>query len=109
MVGFIAFRLQEIAIGKLLGKGTHHDIIGYETGIAYAFDILDMQRVCPQSILTHVRNERRNDYILRECQLFTLLIKEIVAVGILQSIYMILARSYTLDDEVPTTIGLRYT
>ena len=68
-----------------------------------------MQSVAPKSVLANISLERRNDGVGRESEHLSLLVEEIVAIHILQSVDTIAARSNTLDDEMTLAICARHT
>ena len=100
VVGFLALVFHQIALGLCLGEGTQYDIVGQEVGKACLVDVLDMEGVTPDGVLAHVGLRRGYDDVAVEGYFLTFLREHIVAVGILQRIDVVLARSHAFHHEV---------
>ena len=96
---------QQIAVRLLLLKGQHNDIIRVEMGIGYPQNIVDVQGVTPDSILTDIRSCRGLIGLVREGYHLTLLREFEVTIGILQGIDAVFAWGNALDDEMTRSIS----
>ena len=103
-VWLLTLRLQQITVTLYLLEGQHHNIIGIEMGVRHLQDIINVQSVAPNSILTGVWLGIGRVGLMRESYHLTLLGKHIVTIHILQSIDTILARGYTTNAEMTATI-----
>ena len=109
LIGFYAFGLDKETIGKHVGECQQCDIIGQEVGVRHFYQRIDMQRVAPNGVGSHVGLRARLEGLLVKGNHLTLLCKAEVAIGILQGISAISARSHTFYYKVSTTVGTRYT
>ena len=109
VIGFLAFSLQEEAVGLRGSKGVQHHIVRKEMCIRRLHDVLDMQRIGPERVLPYVRFPGRHDDFGREGDPFTLLVVHVIAVSILQRIDTVVSLSNTPYDEVAAAVGTRDT
>ena len=107
-LGVFPFCLEEMAFGELCGEGGQCDIVGQEVGIAGLLDIVYMQRVAPDGVLSDVGFRRRYDDIMAEGQFFRFLRVEIVAVHVVEGIGSVLSRCHAFDDEMSAAVGSRH-
>ena len=104
-VRLLAFILRHVTIGLHLSESPQYDIVGEEMSIGHLHDVFDMQGVAPDGVLTDIRLAAGHDDVSAECDLLTLLVIEVVSVGIHQGIYTIVTGLDALDDETSTTVG----
>ena len=76
--------------------------------IIHLQNILDMERICPNRILSNIRFRAWSNQVMRESQLLTFLIIEVIPIYILQSVNTISAWSNATNGEFATTIGSRH-
>ena len=67
-----------------------------------------MERVAPDGVLSDVGLRRGHDDVVAEGYLLALLREDVVAIGLLQGIDTVLARSDTFHLEAPGGVGARY-
>ena len=106
-VGLLTLCLQQVAVGLLSREGQQRDVVGQEMRIGNAQDVVNVERVAPDGVLTGIGLPRRLEGLMAEGQLLTLLVEHEVAVGILQSIGTISARCHTLDGEMAPAVSTR--
>ena len=108
-VGLFALTLDEEAVGKRLGEGAQHQLVGHKALIFHLFNVFDVQRVGPQRVLSHGRGDVGADGVGREGYLLAFLREAVVAIGICQRHHTIGAGCHTTNDEVSTTVGTCHT
>ena len=104
-VGILALRLDEVTVGLHLLECQHDDIVRIEVGVGYRLDVVDMQRVAPDGILTGVGLGRGGIRVVGKGYHLAFLRKHVVGIGILQGIDTVGAGGHTLDDIVTRAVG----
>ena len=103
-----AVGLEQETVGLRHRKCRQHHVVGEEMRIGNTSDGVDAQRVSPDSVLSDVGRSVRLYQPSAERYHLTLLTVPEVAVGILQGIGKIFARSHPSDDESPSAVGARH-
>ena len=109
LLGIHTLGLNEIAVGKRMGKGHQGDVVGQEMSVGHLQQLIDVQGVAPYGIHTDIGLRTRRKRLVVEGYHLTLLGKTEVVVHILQGVGTIGSRSDTLDHEMSTTVCTRYT
>ena len=108
VVWIFSFGLDEVSVRLYFRKGPERDVIGQKVRVLHLIDGFDMQRVGPKGVLPHVWFRGCRDEFVREGHLLTLLVEDIVTVGILQSKHSVASVGDTADGEASSAVGSRH-
>ena len=77
--------------------------------VRYLYDTVNVQRIFPDSVLSHPVTHRRSESLVSKGDALALLREAVVVIHILQCIDAVFAVCHTLYREVSVTISTRYT
>src|SRR5574344_3154759 len=106
-VRFGTVGLEQIAVGQRFRESPEHRIVWEEMRVGHLSDRIDVKGIFPECIRTDVGLTIRIDNIMVEGDHLALLVKHIIAVGILEGVHTVRPRSDTSDDEMSPAVGMR--
>ena len=104
-----ALVLHQKPVGEGFGEGPEHDVIRQEMGVSRLGDVVDMEGVAPDGVLSDIGLAGRHDDFGTESQLFALLREEVVGIDILKGVSAVRARCHAFDDEASLLVGACHT